>query len=76
MELKCGSRAARGRARVTVRLAGRRRPDALASCDPTFYGDEDDLVPPSDLFDRTEAEGAIAAVERLLGLYRGLFEIA
>lgn len=41
-----------------------------------FYGDEDDLVPPSELFDRTEAEEAIAAVERLLVLYRGLFEIA
>jgi len=30
----------------------------------------------AELFDRTEAEEAIAAVERLLVLYRGLFEIA
>lgn len=41
-----------------------------------FYGDEDDLVPPSELFDRTEAEEAIAAVERLLALYRDLVQIA
>jgi hypothetical protein len=39
-----------------------------------FYGDEDDLIPPSELFDRAEAEEAIAAVDRLLALYRGLFE--
>lgn len=39
-----------------------------------FYGDDDDLVPPSELFDRAEAEEAIAAVDRLLTLYRGLFE--
>ena len=39
-----------------------------------FYGDEDDLIPPSELFDRAEAEEAIAAVDRLLTLYRGLFE--
>jgi HEPN domain-containing protein len=39
-----------------------------------FYGNEDDLVPPSELFDRSEAEEAIAAVERLLGLYRQLLE--
>ena len=37
-----------------------------------FYGDEADLVPPSELFDRAEAEGAILAVERLLALYRDL----
>ena len=37
-----------------------------------FYGDEDDLVPPSELFERADAESAIAAVERLLGLYRTL----
>ena len=41
-----------------------------------FYGDEDDLVPPSDLFERSEAEEAIGAVERLLGLYRLLLETA
>ena len=40
-----------------------------------FYGDEDDLVPPSELFDRREAEEAIAAVERLLKLYRALVEV-
>ena len=34
-----------------------------AAVRPGFYGDEDDLVPPSGLFDRTEAEEAIAAVE-------------
>ncbi len=39
-----------------------------------FYGDEDELVPPSELFERAEAEEAIAAVERLLILYRGLIE--
>lgn len=39
-----------------------------------FYGDENDLVPPSELFDRPEAEEAIAAVERLLTLYRHLVE--
>ena len=37
-----------------------------------FYGDEDDLLPPSALFERAEAEEAIAAVERLLALYREL----
>jgi HEPN domain-containing protein len=37
-----------------------------------FYGDEDDLVPPSELFDRAEAEEAITTVERLLVLYREL----
>jgi hypothetical protein len=31
-------------------------------------------VPPSELFDRAEAEEAIATVEKLLALYRGLFE--
>lgn len=41
-----------------------------------FYGDEDDLVPPSELFDQSEAEEAIAAVERLLELYRALLEVA
>jgi hypothetical protein len=40
-----------------------------------FYGDEDDLVPPSELFDRAEAEEAIAVVERLLAQYRLLVEI-
>ena len=40
-----------------------------------FYGDEDDLVPPSELFDRTEAEEAIAVVERLLSLYRALVQV-
>jgi HEPN domain-containing protein len=40
-----------------------------------FYGDEDDLVPPSELFDRAEAEEAIAVVERLLELYRILVEM-
>lgn len=39
-----------------------------------FYGDEDDLVPPSELFDRTEAEEAIDVVERLLALYRQLLD--
>lgn len=37
-----------------------------------FYGDEDDLVPPSALFQRSEADEAIAAVEHLLALYRAL----
>jgi len=41
-----------------------------------FYGDEDDLVPPSELFERSEAEEAIGAVERLLGLYRLLLDTA
>lgn len=37
-----------------------------------FYGDEADLVPPSELFTPADAEAAIRAVERLLGLYREL----
>jgi hypothetical protein len=37
-----------------------------------FYGDEDDLVPPSELFEQGEADEVIRAVERLLGLYREL----
>jgi len=37
-----------------------------------FYGDEDDLVPPSELFERPEAEEAIKTVERALTLYREL----
>ncbi len=37
-----------------------------------FYGDEDDLLPPSELFERADADEAIAAVERLLALYRAL----
>jgi hypothetical protein len=41
-----------------------------------FYGDEDDLLPPSELFTRAEAEEAIAAVETLLGLYRDLLQTA
>jgi HEPN domain-containing protein len=39
-----------------------------------FYGDEDDLVPPSELFERPEAEEAIKVVERALTLYRELLE--
>ena len=39
-----------------------------------FYGDESDLVPPSELFERAEAEEAIRAVERLLALYRDLLQ--
>ncbi len=38
----------------------------------SFYGDEDDLLPPSELFERGEAEAAIADVERLLALYEEL----
>jgi hypothetical protein len=41
-----------------------------------FYGDEEDLIPPSELFDRSEAEEAIAAVERLLTRYRELLGTA
>ncbi len=41
-----------------------------------FYGDEDDLVPPSELFERPEAEEAIATVEQLLTLYRELLDSA
>jgi HEPN domain-containing protein len=37
-----------------------------------FYGDEADLVPPSELFGPGDADTAIQAVERLLGLYRDL----
>jgi HEPN domain-containing protein len=37
-----------------------------------FYGDESDLVPPSELFGRDDAEEALQAVERLLALYRSL----
>ena len=41
-----------------------------------FYGDEDDLVPPSELFERQDAEQAIDGVERLLALYRELLATA
>lgn len=41
---------------------------------PAFYGDEDELIPPSELFHRAEAEEAIATVEELLRLYRELLE--
>ena len=37
-----------------------------------FYGDEDDLAAPSELFDRSDAEEAIRGVEELLDLYRAL----
>lgn len=37
-----------------------------------FYGDESDLVPPSELFERAEAEEIVQAVERFLALYRAL----
>jgi HEPN domain-containing protein len=37
-----------------------------------FYGDEDDLLPPSELFDRSEAEEAIRAVTWLVEMYRRL----
>jgi HEPN domain-containing protein len=40
--------------------------------DLAFYGDEDRLVPPSELFGPADAADAIAAVERLLDLYRDL----
>lgn len=37
-----------------------------------FYGDEADLVPPSELFGPADADAAIRAVEDLLRLYRDL----
>lgn len=37
-----------------------------------FYGDEADLVPPSELFGPEDSDTAIRAVERLLALYREL----
>jgi len=37
-----------------------------------FYGDEDDLAPPSELFDRSDAEEAICGVEEFLDLYRAM----
>jgi HEPN domain-containing protein len=40
--------------------------------DLALYGDEDRLVPPSELFGPADAAEAIAAVERLLALYRDL----
>jgi HEPN domain-containing protein len=40
--------------------------------DRAFYGDEDRLVPPSELFGPADAGQAIAAVERLLALCRDL----
>jgi len=39
-----------------------------------FYGDEDEGVPASDLFDDADASDAIGIVDRLLGLYGGLLE--
>lgn len=41
-----------------------------------FYGDEDDLLAPSELFEKSEAEEAIREVERLLELYRQLLQTA
>lgn len=40
-----------------------------------FYGDEDDLVPPSEMFDREEAETTIAAVARFAEMYRRLVSV-
>jgi hypothetical protein len=37
-----------------------------------FYGDEEDMVPASDLFSETEARRALAVVDRLLGMYERL----
>ena len=39
-----------------------------------FYGDEDDEIPPSELFERSDADRAIADVEFLLGLYQRLLD--
>ena len=39
-----------------------------------FYGDEDDMVPPSELFERADAERAIADVEFMLGLYERMLD--
>jgi len=41
-----------------------------------FYGDEADLVPPSELFQRADAEEALRSVEQLLALYRDLLDRA
>ena len=37
-----------------------------------FYGDEEQLIPASDLFDEEDAREALAVVDRLLGLYERL----
>jgi hypothetical protein len=37
-----------------------------------FYGDEEDLVPASELFDAKDAGRALGVVDRLLGLYERL----
>lgn len=39
-----------------------------------FYGDEDQLVPASDLFAEADARRALGVVDRLLDLYRRLLE--
>ena len=44
----------------------------LAERGHAYYGDEVELVPPSELFERSEAEEAIDTVGRLLALYREL----
>jgi HEPN domain-containing protein len=41
-----------------------------------FYGDEGEELPPSELFERAEAEQAISDVERLFDLYRQLLATA
>jgi hypothetical protein len=40
-----------------------------------FCGDEDDLVPPSELFDRAEAEDVIERVAALVAMYRRLLGV-
>ena len=38
------------------------------------YGDEEQLIPASDLFAEVDARRALAVVDRLLGLYERLVE--
>jgi hypothetical protein len=41
-----------------------------------FYGDEEDLIPASELFDAEDARRALGVVDRLLGLYERLVGMA
>lgn len=41
-----------------------------------FYGDEEDLVPSSELFGRARAEEVLAAVRRFVGAYAAVFDPA
>ncbi len=61
-----------------TRLRAGRRRDPVTSwkISRDYLAKEDDLLPPSALFEQGEAEDVIAAVERLVALYRDLLATA